>query len=151
MWLPAVLGEIKSRFAISMLDSPRATSVSTSTSRAVSPDGPERRRGTRWPAAPRTASAASPSSRPAVTSARSSRFARDGVAPAEGAETAHGGCVRERGPLAALHPDALPSPRGALRQGAGGAEGVRRFDADELAPRGECLVDLGAGQYNRQR
>ncbi len=34
-------------------DRPRATSLSTSTSRAVRPAGPSRRRGTRWPAAPR--------------------------------------------------------------------------------------------------
>ena len=40
MWLRAVFGEITSRAAISLLDSPRATSRSTSISRAVSPAGP---------------------------------------------------------------------------------------------------------------
>ena len=51
-WLPTVFGEITSRSAISLFDSPRASSLSTSTSRGVSPAGPSRRRGTRWPAAP---------------------------------------------------------------------------------------------------
>ena len=65
------LAEITSCAAICRFDSPRATSRSTSTSRAVSPAGHVRRRRTRWPAARSTASTASPSSRPARTSARS--------------------------------------------------------------------------------
>ena len=47
--------------AICLLESPRASSRRTSTSRGVSPAGPSRRRGTRWPAAPSTASTASAS------------------------------------------------------------------------------------------
>src|ERR671936_714889 len=50
-WEPAVLGEIVSRSAISLLERPCASSLSTSTSRGVRPAGPSRRRGTRWPAA----------------------------------------------------------------------------------------------------
>src|SRR3954469_17315839 len=63
-WLPTVLGEITSRSAIALLDRQRATSLSTSTSRAVSPAGPSRRRGTRWPAAASTASTAPPPNPP---------------------------------------------------------------------------------------
>src|SRR6266849_7510485 len=55
-WLPAVFGEITSRAAISLFDRPCARSLSTSTSRVVSPAGPSRRRGTRCPAALSTAS-----------------------------------------------------------------------------------------------
>ena len=55
-----VLGAITSSLAISLLDQPRATSRSTSISRAVRPAGPSRRRPTRWPAANSTASTASP-------------------------------------------------------------------------------------------
>jgi pimeloyl-ACP methyl ester carboxylesterase len=57
--------------AIALLDRPRASSRNTSISRAVSPAGPSRRRGTRWPAALSTASQTSASRRPARTSVRS--------------------------------------------------------------------------------
>jgi hypothetical protein len=49
--LPTVFGEIDSRRAISLFESPRASSRNTSTSRGVSPAGPSRRLTTRWPAA----------------------------------------------------------------------------------------------------
>ena len=75
MWLPAVFGEITSRAAICLLVRPRATRRRISTSRAVSPAGPSRRRATRWPAAASTASTASASRRPRRTSARSSAAA----------------------------------------------------------------------------
>ena len=39
-WLPTVLGEMTSRSPISRFDRPRATSLSTSISRAVRPVGP---------------------------------------------------------------------------------------------------------------
>src|SRR6202795_4149741 len=54
-WLATVFGEITNPSAISLLESPRASSLRTSTSRVVRPAGPSRRRGTRWPAAPSTA------------------------------------------------------------------------------------------------
>src|SRR5919198_1121219 len=41
-WVPAVLGEIVSRSAISLLERPCASSLSTSTSRGVRPAGPSR-------------------------------------------------------------------------------------------------------------
>ena len=69
-WLPTVFGEIDSRCAISLFESPRASSRSTSTSRGVSPAGPSRRRGTRWPAAPSTASTASRVERPGCAARR---------------------------------------------------------------------------------
>ena len=75
MWFPAVFGEMTSRAAISLFDSPCASSRSTSTSRGVSPAGPSRRRWTRCPAAARTASTASASSRPDFASARSAAAA----------------------------------------------------------------------------
>ena len=62
-WLATVLGEITSASAIFRLERPRASSFRTSTSRSVRPAGPPRRRGTRWPAAPSTASTASASRR----------------------------------------------------------------------------------------
>src|SRR5919198_862782 len=43
-WLATVLGEITSSSAISLFESPRASSRSTSTSRCVRPAGPSRRR-----------------------------------------------------------------------------------------------------------
>ena len=73
--IAGVFGEITSRPAISLLDSPRDTSRSTSTSRAVSPAGRSRRWPTGWPAASSTASTASPSSRPAPASRRNSAAA----------------------------------------------------------------------------
>ena len=59
-----------SRSAISWFESPSATSRSTSTSRDGEAGGPVTAPPYRWPAARSTASTASPSSRPAVTSAR---------------------------------------------------------------------------------
>src|SRR5207247_2041832 len=44
-WLATVFGEITSRSAISLFESPRASSLRTSTSRGVSPAGPSRRHG----------------------------------------------------------------------------------------------------------
>ena len=88
---------------------PRASSLSTSTSRWVSPAGPSRRRATRWPAAPSTASTASASRRPALTSERSSPAASCG-----------GG---QRGRVAA---PASPGRRRRRRGSAPGARSPRR-------------------------
>ena len=91
-----VFGEITSRAAISLFDSPRASSRSTSTSRAVSPAGPSRRRGTRWPAAASTASTASPSRRPAShVGAQLARRPRRRTAPG-GAAAARASTGRRR-------------------------------------------------------
>ena len=65
------LGSDHQACAICLLDKPSVTSRRTSTSRAVSPAGPSRRRTARCPPAASTASTASRSSRPALTSARS--------------------------------------------------------------------------------
>jgi hypothetical protein len=72
MWVPAVLGVMFRVRATWRLEAPRAMSVSTSTSRGVSPPGPPRRFLRSWPAAASTASTASPSTRRERTSLRSS-------------------------------------------------------------------------------
>ena len=71
MWELTVLGDTDSRRAISLVGSPLATSTSTSASLGVSPAGNVGRRRDPTPAQCRTASTASPSRRPALTSPRS--------------------------------------------------------------------------------
>src|SRR5204862_1125716 len=75
-WFPTVFAEIWRSSAISWLDLPRTSTRRISNSRSVSPDGSSRGRcATRWPAAARTASTASGSSRPSWASCSNSASA----------------------------------------------------------------------------
>ena len=80
-WLPTVLGEITSRCGDLLVgEAARQQPQHLDLARRQARPARSRRRGTRWPAAPSTASTASASRRPAVTSARSSAAASPAAA-----------------------------------------------------------------------
>src|SRR5438034_1300076 len=134
-WLPIVRAETNRRAPICLLDSPRASRQSTSTSRSERPAGWAARAGRRGPT---DASTAAPASRP---SRPRGGLLPDAVRDRDLAEIVEQGGDAQGLPFAGREPGDCGGGVGAVGDAGGVAEGERGLEVDEPAER------LGDGHH----